>query len=144
MAVAQATADHDRVMAVRAGMDPGLVTATADLAVVTAGTADLALAPAINPADHPVAAEVAVVRVPAGTVIPEAVAGDISRAQAQAAQAAATCARMAISVTAAMVGRAAGIADSQTQKRRSQERRFCFIRLIFMPGNILREGACSR
>jgi hypothetical protein len=96
-------------------MDPGLVTATVDLAVVTAGTADLAPAPAINPADHPVVAAAGVVRVPAGTAIPEAEAGT-SQAQGQAGRAAATCAKTAISVTAAMVGRAVGIADSRTQK----------------------------
>jgi len=129
MAVGQATVDHGQVMAVRAGTDPDLVTATADRVVVTAGTAVRVPVQVINPADHPVAV-VAVARVPAGTVIPVAVAWDISRVQAQAARAAATCARTAISVTAVMVGRAAVIADSRTQKRRSQERRFFFSQRI--------------
>jgi len=144
MAVDLATVDHGRVMVVRAGTDPDLVTATADLAVVTAGTADLVPVQVINRVVPQVVAVVAVDLVPAGTAIPVAVAGDISQAQAQAARAAATCARTVISVTAAMVARAAVIADSRTQKRRSQERRFCFIRLIVMPGHILWEGACSR
>lgn len=126
-------------------MDPDPVTAAVDLVAIMAGTAVRGPALAINPVVPRVAAVEAVDRVPAGTAIPEAVAAvDINPVQAQAARAAVTCVRTAISVMAAMVGRAGEIANGRTQKRRSQERRFCFIQLIFMPGNILWEGACSR
>jgi hypothetical protein len=126
-------------------MDPDLVMATADRVVVTAGTAVRVPVQVINPADHPVVAVGAVARVPAGMVIPVAVAGDISRVQAQAARAAATCARTAISVMAVTVVRAAVIADSRTQKRRSQERRFFSVsassykKAVDHPRSILRQ-----
>ena len=112
MVVGQATADHDPVMATRAGTDPGPVTAAVDLAAIMAGMADRGPAPVINQVGHLVVAVVGVGHVRVGMVIPGAVAAvDINKVRAQVARAAATCARMAISVTAAMVGQAAVIAN---------------------------------
>jgi hypothetical protein len=121
MVVAQAMADHDPVMATRAGMDHGPGTVAVGLvkagtvavapAGVRAGMAVRGQAPVINLADHPVAAGEAQVRVPVGTAIRVEGAVDINQAQAQAARVAATCARTAISGMAAMVGRAVGTAN---------------------------------
>jgi len=110
MVVGQATADHDPVMAIRAGMDPGPVTAAVDLAAIMAGMAARGRAPVINQVDHPEEVAAVAVHGLAGTAIPVA-AVDINKVRAQVARAAATCARTAISVTAAMVGRAAAIAN---------------------------------
>jgi hypothetical protein len=113
MVVGQATADHDPVMAIRAGMDPGPVTAAVDLAAIMAGMAARGRAPVINPDDHPEEVAAVAVHALAGTAIPVAAvaAVDINKVRAQVARAAATCARTAISVTAAMVGQAAAIAN---------------------------------
>jgi hypothetical protein len=83
-------------------------TAAVAPAAVKAGMAVRVRGPVINPADHRVVAGAAVVRVPAGvaTLAAEAVEADRPRV----VRAAAISARTAISVTAAMAARAAGIA----------------------------------
>lgn len=95
-------------------MVQGPVTMAADTVAGKDGMAARAPAPVISQADHPVAAAGVEAHVPAGAGTPVVVvvaAVDINQVRAQAAQAVATCARMAISATAAMVGPAVGIAD---------------------------------